>query len=59
MGNYDYRYVWGNNEKRKTFKNRICKVIARGKMNSICIEFENGEKTITSRYAIRKPRKDG
>ena len=30
-----YRYIWGNNEKRKTLQGRICKVIASGKMNSI------------------------
>ncbi len=52
-----YKYVWGNNMKRKTYKGRICKVLAKGKMNSICIEFENGERTITSRYAIRNMNK--
>ena len=49
-----YKYIWGNNEKRKTFKNRNCKVITKGRMNSICVEFENGERVITSRYAVRK-----
>jgi len=49
-----YRYVWGNNEKRKTMKGRECKVIARGKKNSICIEFDNGQREIVSRNSIRK-----
>jgi len=49
-----YRYIWGNNEKRKTMKNRPCKIIARGKMNSICIEFENGQREIVSGNSIRK-----
>lgn len=33
-----YIYAWGNNEKRATLKGRQCKVIARGKMNSILNE---------------------
>lgn len=50
-----YRYCWGNNEKRKTLKGRICEVMARGKMNSICIRFiDNGQKEIVSRYSVRK-----
>jgi len=51
-----YRYIWGNNEKRKTLKGRICNVIARGKMNSVMIEFSNGQKEIVSRYSIRRIR---
>ena len=49
-----YKYIWGNNDKRKTLKNRLCSVISRGKMNSICIEFENGQREIVSRYSIRR-----
>lgn len=49
-----YKYIWGNNEKRKALKGRICNVISRGKMNSVLIEFDNGQKEIVSRYSIRK-----
>lgn len=50
-----YRYIWDNNEKRATLKNRLCNVIARGTKNSILIEFiDNGQKEIVSRYSIRK-----
>ena len=49
-------YVWGNNEKRATLKGRLCRVLARGRMNSILVEFENGERLVTSRYAVRKVR---
>ena len=49
-----YKYNWGNNEKRATMKGRGCDVLARGKKNSICIEFENGQREIVSRYSIRK-----
>lgn len=47
-------YNWGNNEKRKTLKGRKCKIICTGSMNSCMIEFENGQKEITSRRALRK-----
>lgn len=49
-----FEYVWGNNSKRAGYKGRICKIIARGKMNSVLIEFENGERTVTSKWALRK-----
>ena len=46
------QYRWGNNEKRATMKGRECKIIARGKKNSICIEFlDNGQREIVSRYS--------
>ena len=35
-------------------KDQACKILARGKMNSILVEFEDGFKVITSRYAVRK-----
>lgn len=46
-------YRWGNNSKRSTMKGRECRVLARGKMNSILIEFtDNGQKEIVSRRSI-------
>ncbi len=48
-----YRYCWGNNLKRQTMKGRTCKVIARGRMNSIMIQFENGQKECVSRNSVR------
>ena len=35
-------------------KNRTCIVLARGKMNSCLVEFENGQKEIISRNALKK-----
>jgi hypothetical protein len=49
-----HRYCWRNNEKRLAYHGRLCRVLARGTMNSILVEFENGERTVTSRYAVRK-----
>lgn len=51
---YPYFYAWGNNEKRATLKGRRMKVIARGSLNSALVEFENGQREVISRNAIRK-----
>jgi hypothetical protein len=50
-----YYYNWANNKKRITMKNRKCIVLAKGKMNSILIQFiDNKQREIVSRYSIRK-----
>ena len=35
-------------------KGQRCRVIARGRMNSVLVEFEDGFRVVTSRYAIRR-----
>ena len=35
-------------------KGQPCRVIARGKKNSILVEFEDGYRSVVSRYAVRK-----
>jgi len=50
-----YCYAWGNNPVRAKLKGRICRVIARGKMNTVMIEFiDIGERVTTSRNALRR-----
>jgi len=50
-----YYYAWGNNEKRKTLKGRVCEIIQSGKMNTVLIKFfDNGQMETTSRWALRK-----
>ena len=51
---FGFYYAWKNNAKRLTLYHRSCRIIARGKMNSILIGFENGQREIVSRYSIRK-----
>lgn len=52
-----YKYSWANNPKRETLKNRICRVLYRGKMNSALIEFiDNNQREIVSRNALRNVR---
>jgi hypothetical protein len=53
MKKYPYCYIWKNNEKRKTLYGRLCRVIIRSKANSALVEFDNGQKEVISRNAIR------
>ena len=53
---YDYRWYWrarlpGRNGQR-------CRIVARGSMNSVLVEFEqDGYRVVTSRYAVRRVQK--
>lgn len=47
---FPYTYFWN----RQGRKGQRCRLVARGKMNSICVEFEDGYQMITSGNAIRK-----
>ena len=47
-------YAWKNNEKRAKLFKRPCRILARGTMNSVLIEFENGERSVVSRRALRR-----
>ena len=49
-----YEYRWGNNPKRATLKGRLCKVVARLTLNSCIVEFENGQREVISRNALRR-----
>jgi hypothetical protein len=55
-------FYWGNNPKRATLKGRSCRILASGKMRSILVMFENGQKEIVDRWSIRRlqdPREPG
>lgn len=49
-----YVFCWGNNEKRRTLKGRTCRIVSSGAMGSCLVEFENGQREIVSRRALRK-----
>lgn len=51
---FDYKYSWRNNEKRQTLYGRRCRIVARGALNSIMIEFEDGQREIVSGNSIRR-----
>ena len=46
--------VWFWKSRLPERKGQACRVLARGKMNSILVEFEDGYKVVTSRFAVRK-----
>jgi hypothetical protein len=49
-----YIYSWGNNPRRAQFKGRQCRVLAAGRMRSVLLEFENGERIVSSSRALRE-----
>lgn len=53
-----YVYVWKNDPKRRTLYGRRCRVLARGSLNSCLVEFENGQREVISRNALRRVKED-
>lgn len=51
---WPYVYTWGNNAKRQTLKGRRCRILQRLTLNSAVVEFENGQREVISRNALRK-----
>ena len=49
-------HVWYWKKKLPERKGQPCRVLARGKKNIVLIEFADGFKVITSRFAVRKKR---
>ncbi len=49
-----FDYVWFWRAYLGDRRGHRCRVLARGKMNSILVEFEDGFRAITSRYAVRR-----
>jgi hypothetical protein len=49
-----YPYIWRVKSRLPERKGTLCRVLARGKMNSALVEFEDGYKVITSRNYFRK-----
>jgi hypothetical protein len=49
-----FTHVWFWKARLPERMGQHCRVISRGKMNSILVEFEDGFKVVTSRYAVRK-----
>ena len=47
-------HIWFWKSKLPLRKGARCKILARGRMNSVLVEFEDGYRVITSRYAVRK-----
>lgn len=55
---FDRVYRWKNNPKRAHLAGRSCRVVAYGStMRSVLVEFEDGERVITSVRAIHRKKK--
>ena len=60
-----YRFTWGAtadvwNEKRRTLRGRLCRILAVGARNSVLVEFaDTGQREIVSRRALRRDRPPG
>ncbi len=52
--NDDYPYVWFWRTRLPERKGEPCRVLVRGKMNSALVEFEDGHRVVTSRFAVRR-----
>lgn len=50
----DFPMVWWWKKRLPERKGQRCRVLARGALNSIEVEFEDGYRVITSRYAVRR-----
>lgn len=50
----EYPYVWYWKSRLPERKGQKCRVLVRGKKNSIAVEFEDGYRVVTSRFAVRK-----
>jgi hypothetical protein len=49
-----FDHVWWWRARLPGRKGQKCRVLVRGRMNSILVEFEDGYRVVTSRYAVRK-----
>ena len=47
-------HVWYWRLKLPDRKGQECRVIVRGSMNSILVQFADGHRVVTSRYAVRR-----
>ena len=47
-------YVWRWRARLPERWGHRCRVVARGRLNSILVEFEDGFRVVTSRYAVRR-----
>ena len=54
MQGVEFDHIWFWKTRLPKRKGQRCRVLAHGKMNSIKVQFEDGQIVITSRYAVRK-----
>jgi len=50
----EWPYVWFWRKRLPGRKGQPCRVLVRGKMNSALVEFPDGYRVVTSRFAVRR-----
>jgi hypothetical protein len=50
----EFDHVWWWRAKLGERKGQRCRVLVRGRMNSVLVEFEDGYRVVTSRHAVRR-----
>jgi hypothetical protein len=56
MSEQTYPYVWHWRARLPERHGQPCRVLARGRMNSVLVEFADGFLVVTSRFAVRRAR---
>lgn len=52
---FDYVWFWKQSWMRPIDrKGQRCRILVRGRKNSVLVEFEDGFQVVTSRYAVRR-----
>jgi hypothetical protein len=51
---FDHIWYWKSRPIDNPRKGQKCRVLVRGAMNNVLVEFEDGYQVVTSRYAVRK-----
>ena len=52
-----FDHIWFWKSRLPERKGQPCRVLVRGRMNSILVEFADGYKVVTSRFAVRKQKR--
>jgi hypothetical protein len=53
----EYPYVWRWRRRLSERQGQPCRITARGRLNSVRVEFPDGFWVITSRWAVRRRRR--
>ena len=51
---FDHVWYWRPRMGERSRKGLRCRVLVRGGRNSVLVELEDGEKVVTSRWAVRR-----
>lgn len=49
-----YNHIWYWTKRLPERKGQKCRVLKRGRMNSVLVEFTDGYKVVASRFAVRR-----